>query len=334
MIINELMSMQNRKALCVGIEDYPTAPLYGCADDASRFATMIGHHCVNKMERNFDVLSETKIQNKAQLRKLIKELFKGYYEIALFYYSGHAFFLDGTGYILAPDYQEDDEGISMDEILGYANRSKSIDKVIILDCCNSGAFGSPPDTDGTMANLGQGVTILTASNEKDPAFQINGRGIFTSLLLDAFNGGAADLFGYVTPGSIYAYIDRALGTWAKQRPIFKTNVSRFTILRKVEPQVPLEVIKLLAIYFSSPKAIHKMDPSYEFTNAPPNPRRIKPYADPENVKVMKDLQKLQSIGLVVPHKASYMYFAAMETKGCKLTILGMHYWKMVKEKMQ
>ena len=38
--------------------------------------------------------------------------------------------------------------------------------------------------------------------------------------------------GDVTPGSIYAYIDRSLGGW-EQRPVFKANIKRFVSLRSL-----------------------------------------------------------------------------------------------------
>lgn len=59
---------------------------------------------------------------------------------------------------------------------------------------------------------------------------------------------------------------------------------------------------------------------------------IEPHAKDENVAIFKILQKLQSVGLVVPVDAEYMYFAAMESKACKLTSLGYHYWRLVKDK--
>ena len=43
----------------------------------------------------------------------------------------------------------------------------------------------------------------------------------------------------------------------------------------------------------------------------------------------KILQKYNRINLVVPVDAEHMYFAAMNSKSCKLTILGEHYWKLV-----
>jgi len=45
----------------------------------------------------------------------------------------------------------------------------------------------------------------------------------------------------------------------------------------------------------------------------------------------KDLQKLQSVGLVIPVDEEHMYFAAMRSKACKLTDLGHHYWRLVQE---
>ena len=49
----------------------------------------------------------------------------------------------------------------------------------------------------------------------------------------------------------------------------------------------------------------------------------------ENVAKFKMLQKFNRINLVIPVDAEHMYFAAMENKSCKLTILGEHYWSLI-----
>ena len=49
----------------------------------------------------------------------------------------------------------------------------------------------------------------------------------------------ASIIGNISPGSVYAYIDRSLGPW-EQRPVFKTNVNRFVSLRKVNPPIDIE----------------------------------------------------------------------------------------------
>ena len=83
--------------------------------------------------------------------------------------------------------------------------------------------------------------------------------------------------------------------------------------------------------FSAANGVHKLDSSYEFNNSPEEQHKlVEPHAKPENVKKFKLLQQLQSIGLVEPVDAPFMYFAAMNGTGCKLTALGKHYWRLVK----
>jgi hypothetical protein len=318
-----------RKALIVGINNYPSAPLHGCLNDAEEFAKIIETN--GDGSPNFDVRLANDVNTKSELKGLIMDLFRGDSDTALFYFSGHGYIDDIGGYIVTPDHKPNDFGVSMDEILTIANDSRCKDKIIILDCCHSGAFGSPKVT-GTAAHIGEGVSILTASRDEEYSMEVNGHGVFTNLVLEALRGGAADLRGHITPGSIYAYIDQALGAW-DQRPVFKTNITRFTSLKTVKPQVPVGTLRKIIEYFPSPTQEFKLDPSFEDTNTLKVEHKvIEPYANPENVTRFKDLQKLQGIGLVVPVDEDYMYFAAMNSKSCKLTALGYHYWRLVKDR--
>ncbi len=318
-----------KKALVVGINNYPSYPLRGCINDASSIAKILETN--GDGSPNFDVRLETDVQTKSNLKTMIVELFSGKSDTVLLYFSGHGFLNEIGGYLVTPDHKKYDEGISMDEILILANQSKVKDKIIILDCCHSGAMGSPT-INGAVSQLSEGISILTASRDDEPSMEINGHGVFTSLLLDALQGGAADLRGHISPGGVYAYIDQALGAW-EQRPVFKTNVTRFTSLRTINPQVPLDILRKIIEYFPNPQDEFKLNPSYEDTNAKDIEHVIvEPYAKPENVVVFKNLQKYQSVGLVVPVDTAYMYFAAMESKSCRLTSLGFHYWRLVKDK--
>lgn len=318
-----------KKALVVGINNYPSSPLRGCINDASDLASIIETH--GDGSPNFDVRIETDIQTKSELKSRIAELFSGNNDTVLLYFSGHGFLNELGGYLVTPDHKEYDEGISMDEVLILANQSKSKDKIIILDCCHSGSFGSPTIGCGA-SQLNEGISILTASRDDEPSMEINGHGVFTNLLLDALRGGAADLRGHISPGGVYAYIDQALGAW-EQRPVFKTNVTRFTSIRTINPQVPLNTLRKIIEYFPEPQQEFALDPSYEYTNSKTVEHDvIEPYANKENVEIFKTLQKFQSVGLVVPVDSEYMYFAAMDSKACKLTSLGYHYWRLVKDK--
>jgi hypothetical protein len=312
-----------RKALVIGINDYPNAPLRGCVNDASGMASVLGTH--GDGGPNFGiklVTSPSETITRSRLKGEIEALFSGDPEIALLYFSGHGTVNSFGGYIVTTDFKKYDEGVSMDEILGLANRSKAKDKIVVLDCCHSGAFGSPTTTGSNVAQLAEGLSVLTASRDSESALEINGRGVFTALVVNALQGGAADLRGHITPGSIYAYVDQALGPW-DQRPIFKTNVTRFTSLRTITPSVPHEKLRKLTEYFPTPNEEHKLDPSYEDTAG----------NDPVKVPIFKDLQKFVSVGLVVPVGEEYMYFAAMNSKSCRLTALGFQYWRMVKDKL-
>lgn len=318
-----------KKALIVGINNYPLSPLRGCINDASGLTSIIETH--GDGSPNFDVKLETDVKTKSELKTMIADLFSGNSDSVLLYFSGHGYLNELGGYLVTPDHQNYDEGISMDEVLLLANNSKSKDKIIILDCCHSGSFGSPVIGRGA-SHLSEGVSILTASRDNEPSMEINGHGVFTNLLLDALQGGAADLRGHISPGGVYAYIDQALGAW-EQRPVFKTNVTRFTSLRTINPQVPLGTLRKIVEYFPEPQQEFNLDPSYEDTNSETVEHSvIEPHAKPDNVAIFKNLQKLQSVGLVVPVNSEYMYFAAMESKACRLTSLGAHYWRLVKDK--
>lgn len=57
------------------------------------------------------------------------------------------------------------------------------------------------------AAIAEGVTILTASRSDQPSLERKGHGVFTSLLINALEGAAANLTGSITPGSADAHID-------------------------------------------------------------------------------------------------------------------------------
>lgn len=311
-----------RKALLVGLDNYSVAPLTGSVRDATRMETELVKD--GDGSPNFSTKLFTDPPNsltRAMLRKAIETLFHGDTEVALLYFSGHGTVTATGGYIVTPDANKYDEGISMDEILTLANQSPARDRIVILDCCHSGLFGSPSLTGSSASFLSTGLTVLTACRESESALEIGGHGVFTSLLIDALQGGASDLRGNITPGSLYSYVDEALGAW-EQRPMFKTNISKSVTIKRVQPPIPLETLRKITTYFPSAEQEHRLDPSYEFTS---------PDADETKVKIFKDLQKYESVGLVKPVGEEHMYFAAITSKSCRLSALGYQYWRLVSE---
>jgi hypothetical protein len=256
----------------------------------------------------------------------VRELFAGDSETALFYFAGHGFIEITGGYLITSESGAGDEGLSLNDVLILANTSKAKNKVIILDSCHSGIAGTSSINGTYSGEIAEGITILTASTAEQYASEKNGSGIFTSLLVDALSGAAANLVGDVTPGSIYAHIDQSLGPW-EQRPVFKTNVKSFVSLRRVQPPIELSDLRRICELFPNPGFEFKLDPTFE-----PNLKGRDlgmPLPDSENTRTFAVLQKFNRVNLLVPVNATHMWDAAMENKTCRLTALGEHYRKLV-----
>ncbi|EAC9724934.1 TPA_asm: caspase family protein [Listeria monocytogenes] len=318
-----------KKALIIGIDDYPSAPLNGCVNDAESVSQLLETN--GDGSPNFDISLNLNVKDKNTMISLLKALFKGSSDIALLYFSGHGSESQG-GQIVTPDYVGDDLGVPMNTILGMANNSNCKNVIIILDCCFAGNLGESYTTGGTESHLGEGVTIMTASPRDDVAIESKGQGVFTSLLIQGLNGGASDITGKITPASLYSFIDQSLGAW-EPRPIFKTNISSFLPIRTIEPKVSITTLRKLSQYFPNQSDELDLDPSFEYTNSHDIEHEvIEPYATQKNVNIFRDLQLFESVGLIEPVGENHMYFAAMHSKSCKLTALGLHYWRLSKDR--
>jgi hypothetical protein len=316
----------SRKALIVGIDHYEhSSPLYGCVNDAHAVNSALERHSdgtVNFATKLLTGTGETSPVQRRELRKAIADLFSGEDDIALFYFAGHGYIEQVGGFLICTDSADGDDGLSLNELVAMANASKAKNRIIVLDSCHSGIAGNSKINDEhTTINIG--VTILTASTMMQYAAEKDGSGLFTTLFGDALNGGAANLLGEVTPGAVYAHIDQSLGPW-DQRPMFKTNVTTFTSLKKVQPPIALDTLKRLYKYFEAPGIELPLDPSFEPDSPSP---------DEDNNEIFSDLQKMVKVNLVKPVGEAHMYFAAMNSKSCRLTVLGEHYWKLLDAKV-
>ncbi len=321
-----------RMALLVGIDYYKHFnPLHGCVNDVNKVKSVLERHGDGSI--NFDCKIFTCSAEEDQspvarkpLKESIEELFKAQAEISLFYFAGHGHIESTGGYLLTPDAEYADGGLPLLEILTMANKSPASNKIIILDSCHSGIAGNLPSSEG-LAGLSEGLTILTASSADQYASEENGGGVFTSLLVDALQGGAANLTGDITPGSVYAHIDQSLGAW-EQRPIFKTNVRKFVSLRRTTPPIQLNELRKIAELFPAQDYEFKLDPSFEPEIKGRDDGMLPP--DQKNTAIFAILQKFNRLNLVVPVGAPHMWHAAMENKSCKLTTLGEHYRRLAK----
>ena len=256
-----------RKALIVGIDHYDhIGGLSGCVNDAHSVKSVLERHADGTVNFATPMLltgtSAADRVEKGALKDAVRELFADDSEIALFYFAGHGYIEDTGGFLCGTECKAGDDGLSLAELMTIAKNSPARNKIIILDSCHSGVAGDRPEQ--AVAEVKEGMTILTASTAEQYAMEVpgGGAGVFTSLFVDALGGAAANLLGDVTPGSVYAHIDQSLGPWA-QRPMFKTNVKTFVSLRKAAAPIPLADLQALATHFPRPDYDFPLDPAYE-----------------------------------------------------------------------
>jgi hypothetical protein len=320
-----------RKALIVGINYYKNVTaLYGCVDDAHAVKALLERNDGGSVNFDCKLLTSTgptDTVDRPVLKDSIVELFRDESDSALFYFAGHGHIEATGGYILASDAHRGDDGVPLAEVLTLANNSPAKNKIIILDSCHSGIAGNSP-TSPAQATLSEGLIVLTASTEDQYATEKDGRGLFTSLFVDALSGSAANLTGDITPGSVYAHIDQSLGAW-EQRPVFKTNVNRFVSLRQVAAPISISDLRRITEFFPTPGFEFQLNPTFE----PEMKGRDPGMPDPikENCRALAVLQKYNRLNLLVPVGVQHMWNAAMESKSCRLTALGEHYRRLVEK---
>lgn len=313
-----------RRALVVGVNHYSWAPLKGCIYDANNIAKAISNH--HDGSKNFYVKKLTSTSgtldiSKAQLFRELKELFEAPADIVFFSFSGHGVDRELGGYLVTQDGQKHAPGVSLSEIVEMANMATHIKEIIIvIDSCFSGNAGNTNPLNENIASIRKGVTVFASSMQNENSWERNGQGVFSSIFVEALDGGGADIMGSVTVAGIYSYVDKALGPW-EQRPVFKSHVTNLNALKKVKPEIPFEELRLLDDYFPNPNHHYPLSPEYEDTEEPRNSKLE---------SIFKFLQKCSRKNLVEPVDEEFMYFAAMKSKSCRLTTLGKLYWKMVR----
>ena len=313
-----------KRALLVGIDKYDfQAPLNGCENDVKALTPLLARNEDKLL--NFECVSKTsadKMVSRITLLDAVDALLKPGADIALFYFAGHGQQVKNDVVLVTQDGRDPDLGVSMSEILGRVQHSEVREVSIILDCCFAGTAGGIPQLGTDAASLRSGVSILTASRSNGVAVETPERhGLFSTYLCGALEGGAADVLGKVTIAGVYAYLSESFGAW-NQRPMFKANVDRLHELRRSSPAVPLTELRQLSDFFDTQDFELPLDPSYEPTAEP---------SHPDHEAIFAILQRCRAAKLVEPVGEEHMFWAAMNSKSCRLTPLGKLYWSMAQQ---
>lgn len=321
-----------KNALVVGINNYHyIGELKSCVNDAHAVARSLAEEVSGRAHFNqVDVIPDYDDLHNCQieidtLQPLVQEFLKQENELSLFYFSGHA----SNGYLKCTDSRGiSSPGINMNDLMGWVERSKARNIIIILDCCHAGEIAENMFAN-EITSLPKGVTILAASDsdQKAAAGGEDSFSVFTDLMLHGLSGAAANSLGEITPATLYAMIDQSLGMTG-QRPVFKSNTVGFVDIKKVEPKLDLADLKKSLRLFDHADKSYPLNPSHE-----PVRNKGEEHFPPPIEKLNKAfsmLQKLCQMGLVQPSAPDeHMYFAAMNSGSCELTPSGKHYFKLV-----
>ncbi|ACU34160.1 caspase family protein [Actinosynnema mirum] len=306
-----------KRALLVGIDRYKNfQPLAGCVNDANAVKPLLARNEDNSLNFHCKLLLDA--VERDQLLEEVDALLGGGADFALLYFAGHGAGVGDDLTLVTTNGTPQSPGVRFADVLERIGRSPVREVVVILDCCFSGNAGNVPVLGAGSAYLREGLSILTASRGDQTSAEARGRGVFSTYLEGALDGGASDVMGHVTVAGLYAYLSELFGAW-DQRPTFKANVDRLQDLRACKSAVPLDTLRSLADWFPTAEAEFPLDPSYE------------PDAEPENLEhedVFKQLQVCRANKLVEPIDTDHMYYAAMNSTGCRLTPLGKRYWQL------
>lgn len=314
-----------RMAVAIGLNTYKHLPhLTGCVADAKAITELLERHANNDVNYDCSLFTSESHPNfrsenlRAEAERILT--LKGV-ESAVFYFAGHGSRAGRAGTLLTAECMEGGTAFMMAELIGMANVSDAREVVIILDCCRAGAILDELTILGTVP-LREGVSVLAACRGTETANEINGRGVYTSHICEALKGGAADVRGYVTVVSIYAYVCEVISSW-KSRPLLKTSLSKVAPIRRAGSAISDENLRRLVELFESPDFKFKLEPKHEPTLMP---------RDEVAEEQFSVLQRYRAARLLVPVGEEHMYYAAMNSKHCELTPLGKFYWSAVKAK--
>lgn len=314
------MGSEVKRALLVGIDHYRHfSDLGGCVNDARALESLMARN--EDDTRNFDCKLQVGAVAREQLLDDVQALLAGGADFAFLYFAGHGVGIGDDVALATSDGQGYTPGVRFGEVLEQVKASEVKEVMVILDCCFSGGAGTVTALDRNSAVLRTGVSILTASRSDQTSVEFAGRGLFSGYLEGGLSGGAADVLGHVTVAGLYAYLSESFGAW-DQRPTFKANVDRLHYLRQCKPAVPLQTLRELPDWFPEADSVFPLDPSYEPDAEP---------ANSEHEGIFAKLQKCRASKLVEPDGHEHMYYAAMNSLGCRLTPLGKHYWQLAKQ---
>lgn len=228
------------RAVIIGIDGYPGAPLGGCVNDANEIAALLS------LEQ-FDFDSVLLLDRQATRSNILRELNRiahadsphGKGSVFLVYFAGHGQVVGRAGHLVTYDAMDFDPGISLAQLAQVMESASVVfDHVIsILDCCHSGsAFtwaSSRPldaaDVEREVQTVNESRCVLAACRPEELADETDEHGAFTAELIDAMLGAAVNWDGDITLMGVYEYIASVMPQ-GMQTPVFKGDIAGTVVI--------------------------------------------------------------------------------------------------------
>jgi hypothetical protein len=326
------MALLPRHALIVGVSTYEEPMLYieAPVHDARAMARLLASHYDGSPNYVCTLLADTIDENGTPIteaalwRECVRHL-ENFTGDVLFYYSGHCHMTPGGAVLGTWEGQLDDPGVSMAQLLILASSSPAREIVFILDCCHAGAFGGGPP----LAHVRENMTVIAATGPAQDALAQARHSLFTELVVEALDGGAADHMGLVTAPHVYSFTER-LVTEPDQRPVYRSHATSVPLIRRCPPSVEPISLRRIVELFPQPGHQYELDPGYESRDEAGRP--FDP-VDEEKLAIMALFRAYRDAGLltsVIP--GEHLYWAALRSHPVQLTAKGRGYWQLVKQR--
>jgi len=242
--IKEKLGTGKKRAILVGVNQYEDNSNYGklgvCVQDVAAIHDKI--ITSGYAEDRVRVLTDNSVEDLPTRNRIIAALrsvasVSEPNDLFLFYYSGHGDMEDGESYLVCRDGYKNslkDTALSVKLVEQIMRASSARAKVIILDCCHSGADlgakGSPAMPDEYIKRVfeeAEGLAVLSSckQHERSYVYPEKDSSAFTHYLLEGLTGNAdTDGKGFVTVQDVNRYVSDKVKDWAAHRNLMQTPI--------------------------------------------------------------------------------------------------------------
>lgn len=311
-----------KRALLVGLDEYTGfSPLGGCVNDVHALEPLLARNDDGSVNFNCQVRTSPFDISRDGLLGDVERLLGPGADVALLYFAGHGAAAGSDVVLCTHDGTSTTPGVGLSQVLGSVRESPVREVIVVLDCCFSGAAGGVPQLGADLTVLRDGVTILAASRGDQTSAEASGRASSRPICAGPSKVAPPTSWaGSPLPVCTHTSTSRSvLGTSAQCSAPAWTG---FTNFAAVHP--PLR----------SSTSNGSRSCSRRLTTRCSSTFRTSPEAEPshpEHEETFGVLQACRAAKLVEPVDADHMYFAAMQSKACRLTPLGRHYRAMAEQ---